>query len=368
MKEMERGILKKESLKRLFNEAAEDRRVIVPVREDRTGEYALAQYVPNESGSTGTEDAPWPGPGYVTARLSAKGVFFPQSEILCRYENGVLVEETLPSEKILLFGIRPCDGRGIAELDEVFSASNSRFEDPYYLKRREDSVVVSLACTGGTSGGAAPARTCFCTSVGGDPAGTEGSDVVAYDLGDRYLMTAVTGKGKEFLGEHAGIFENADQAELDAAADAGEKEADAARKNIETIDLEEIKERLDTAFDSEAWKEITAGCIGCGACTYLCPTCHCFDITDEDNGHGRGRRIRTWDSCQYPQFTLHASGHNPRNEKSPRMRQRVMHKFSYTVENNGKIYCVGCGRCVVHCPVNLDIREVLETFTPDANK
>ncbi|MFP4563730.1 MAG: 4Fe-4S dicluster domain-containing protein [Spirochaetia bacterium] len=360
---MERGILKKESLNRLFDTAARERRVVVPVLEERTGEYTLGEYVPEASSGSGDKNLP-PGPGYITPRLSAKGVFFPQTEILCRYEDGVLTEETLPDEKILLFGIRPCDARAIAELDEIFAASNSRFEDPYYLKRRENSVVVALACMGNEAGQAAPARTCFCTSVGGDPAGREGSDVIAYDLGERYLFTAVTGKGSEFLDANSGIFEKADDKELDEAAEAAEKVVEAARESMETIDLESIKERLDESFDSEVWKEITERCIGCGACTYLCPTCHCFDITDEDNGHGKGRRIRTWDSCQYPQFTLHASGHNPRNVKTQRMRQRVMHKFSYAVENNGNIYCVGCGRCVARCPVNLDIREVLKIFTP----
>ena len=364
---MERGILKKESLHRLLDAAAGERRVVVPVLEERTGEYTLAEYVPEGFGGTG-DQKPWPGPGYVTPRLGAKGIFFPQSEVLCRYEKGVLVEETLPDERILLFGIRPCDARAIAELDEIFAASNSRFEDPYYLRRRENSVVVSLACMGKEAGQGAPARTCFCTSLGGDPAGTEGSDVVAYDLGDRYLLTAVTERGRTFLDDHGKVFEKADEKTLNEAAEAAENAVDAARAGMETMDLEGIKERLDEAFDSEAWREITERCIGCGACTYLCPTCHCFDITDEDNGHGRGRRIRTWDSCQYPQFTLHASGHNPRSEKTPRMRQRVMHKFSYTVENNGKIFCVGCGRCVTYCPVNLDIREVLQIFTPAAQK
>jgi ferredoxin len=123
-----------------------------------------------------------------------------------------------------------------------------------------------------------------------------------------------------------------------------------------------MKEKLDGIFEEEVWETITNNCLGCGACTYLCPTCHCFDITDETNGKGDGIRIRTWDSCQYPLFTLHASGHNPRVNKKQRMRQRLMHKFSYTVEKNDAIFCVGCGRCVIHCPVNLDIREMLQTL------
>jgi formate hydrogenlyase subunit 6/NADH:ubiquinone oxidoreductase subunit I len=119
---------------------------------------------------------------------------------------------------------------------------------------------------------------------------------------------------------------------------------------------------MDKGFEDPIWNRLTESCIGCGACTYLCPTCHCFDIADEQH-HYQGRRIRTWDSCQYPQFTRHASGHNPRPARKHRLRQRFMHKFSYTVEKSGDIYCVGCGRCVVHCPVNLDIREVIRAFS-----
>jgi ferredoxin len=107
---------------------------------------------------------------------------------------------------------------------------------------------------------------------------------------------------------------------------------------------------------------MTQNCIGCGACTYLCPTCYCFDIADEDHMY-KGRRIRTWDSCQYSKFTEHASGHNPRTNKTQRLRQRFMHKFSYTLENTGDIFCVGCGRCIIHCPVNLDIREFIQAFS-----
>ena len=91
---------------------------------------------------------------------------------------------------------------------------------------------------------------------------------------------------------------------------------------------------MDPAFDDGRWEELTASCIGCGACTYLCPTCHCFDIADESRLY-KGRRIRTWDSCQFPLFTKHASGHNPRKTKKERLRQRFMHKFSYAVENTG---------------------------------
>ena len=112
-------------------------------------------------------------------------------------------------------------------------------------------------------------------------------------------------------------------------------------------------------YDDPFWDELHLKCLGCGACTYLCPTCHCFDIVDEGNAV-RGKRVRNWDTCQFALFTHHTSGHNPRQSGKERMRQRVMHKFNYFVENQGEIACVGCGRCVRNCPVNLDIRAVIE--------
>ncbi len=118
---------------------------------------------------------------------------------------------------------------------------------------------------------------------------------------------------------------------------------------------------VNPAFDDGRWEELTVSCIGCGACTYLCPTCHCFDIADESRLY-QGRRIRTWDSCQFALFTKHASGHNPRKNKKERLRQRFMHKFSYAVENTGTALCVGCGRCIAGCPVNLDIRDVIRSL------
>jgi ferredoxin len=103
-------------------------------------------------------------------------------------------------------------------------------------------------------------------------------------------------------------------------------------------------------------------CLRCGICTYMCPTCHCFDINDEVHSSAplTGKRIRTWDTCQFPDFTMHSSGHNPRPDKASRLRQRIMHKFQYFVETYKNYQCTGCGRCITKCPVSIDIIDVLE--------
>jgi ferredoxin len=257
----------------------------------------------------------------------------------------------MPDERLLLFGIRPCDALAIACLDKLFNEFGST-KDPYYARRREKSVVVALACN-------EPRDTCFCTSVGGSPAGTEGADAVAFDLGDTLLLEAVTPKGEGFL-ESLGETVAAQASDNEARKTVSAKAVEKVRK----LDTAGLKEALEKSFDSPVWSSVAEICLGCGLCTYQCPTCHCFDISDEKKG-GEGRRIRTWDSCQFPLFTLHASGHNPRPSKKERMRQRIMHKFQYTVDNVGKAFCVGCGRCVANCPVNLDIRQTIKRVTSE---
>jgi len=118
------------------------------------------------------------------------------------------------------------------------------------------------------------------------------------------------------------------------------------------------KKDLLALYNASFWPQIAEACINCGACTFLCPTCYCFDIQDEVAGT-KGVRLRYWDSCMFPLFTLHASGHNPRGQKMQRVRNRFMHKFKYFPDRFGPVSCVGCGRCVKDCPVNIDIREVI---------
>ena len=122
--------------------------------------------------------------------------------------------------------------------------------------------------------------------------------------------------------------------------------------------LEDIKARMDGLFDDDIWETVSHKCLGCGTCSYLCPICYCFDLTDEKTETG-ARKVRSWDCCMFDLFTRHASGHNPRPVNAMRLRQKVMHKFSYYWERYGLHGCVGCGRCVRSCPVNLDIRQLL---------
>jgi ferredoxin len=335
-------VITKQKLNTLIAAAAKDATFYAPVKGDNGIEYTA---------TTGDQEITY---DYVNVKLSPKGIFFPQREVLCRFCGDTLKDVPVPDEKLIVFAGRPCDARSLVELEMVFSDQTSQFQDPYYLERKKNALIITLACN-------EPAGSCFCTTVGGGPTERTGSDILVSELGDELLFEACTDKGQEFLKTHHEFFRPPTDAHL-------AKKAELADHAVEMMnefpigEEKQMKQKLDRIFEEDVWETLTNNCLGCGACTYLCPTCHCFDITDEKNGHGDGIRLRTWDSCQYALFTMHASGHNPRVNKKQRMRQRLMHKFSYTVEKNDAIFCVGCGRCVLHCPVNLDIRDMLQAL------
>ncbi|MBO4317057.1 MAG: 4Fe-4S dicluster domain-containing protein [Mailhella sp.] len=292
------------------------------------------------------------------ATLSAKEVMFPKSEVLLAYtaskneENRADLDQRIEDmsvaavKPVVLFGLRPCDARGFAVLDKPYL--EGRFVDPYYKARREAAVIVTCLCTD-----ALP--TCFCTWVGGSPNSSEGSDVTFVPVQDGFLFTALTEKG-------LALFDGASLREADADHDA---QAQAALKSAEASMPASpfpagLSESVAAAFTLDAfWEKETVKCLSCNACTYVCPTCQCFNITDEGSPLD-GRRVRSWDSCMSPLFTLEASGYNPRAKKYQRMRNRIEHKFNYYPgDHEGMFSCVGCGRCVRSCPVSLDIRSVV---------
>ncbi|MEA2085763.1 MAG: 4Fe-4S dicluster domain-containing protein [Chloroflexota bacterium] len=332
---MEAKIINKREIASLLDRLIKEYEVFAPVNK---GDRICFERI--NSGSEAFLD-------YQNSRIPPKGLLLPQWEVLFSYHTtpgAVEMEEPPPPERQrLVFGIRPCDARSFTLLDKVF---NGECPDPYYVNRRQGTVVVSLGCL-------KPRATCFCTSVNGGPFSTGGSDLLLVDIGDEYVIQVISDEGARLL-EGSGL-EDAGESKLALAAGA----VRVAEASLEAgVATEGLKEKLDRSFNDPVWQQLTEKCLGCGVCTYLCPTCHCFDIVDEGAGSD-GNRIRLWDSCQFPLFTLQASGVNPRPTVRERYRQRIMHKFSHFIDNYGEFGCVGCGRCVTECPVNLDIRQVL---------
>lgn len=278
-----------------------------------------------------------------------KELMFPETETLFRFRlGGDEVDPPLPAAdaRRAVLGIRPCDAQAYAVVENLFGWD---FPDPYWQNRRKSTSLVGLAC-------ADPCANCFCPSVGGGPASEENVDAIMFDLGDTVYLKTVTDEGEELAKALSGVLEAAGDAERKAA----EKIAKEAEGKIQrSIDTEGIAEKLPSLYDHPFWEQFSDRCLGCGICTYLCPTCHCFDIQDETEAFNC-RRARMWDTCMFAEYTLHASGHNPRPTRKQRTCNRVSHKYSYFPSRFDVIACVGCGRCINYCPVNIDILDILE--------
>ena len=282
---------------------------------------------------------------------SAKDFFFPQTENLMDFKTEgkkiEIIDTRRECEDFVVFGVRACDVRSFGVLDRVFLAEPV---DSYYKNRREHGVIVSLACT-------KPHETCFCHTFGIDAASPAG-DVTCWKTDDALYLEANTEKGKALLESVASLTADADGKPV-------AEQQKTVRKRLEKLPLANLTAdkfgagKTDEFFKDPAWAELSQSCLGCGTCTFVCPTCQCYDIKDFNTGHGV-KRFRCWDSCMYSEFTKMSAG-QPRLTQLERFRQRFMHKLVYFPTNNdGMFSCVGCGRCLAKCPIQMNIVKVMK--------
>lgn len=288
---------------------------------------------------------------------SAKDFFFPQTENLMDFEvkgKEISILDTREEcEDFVLFGVRGCDVRSFTVLDKVFLADPV---DSYYKNRREHGIIVSMACN-------KPRATCFCQTFGIDAAAPEG-DVVAYKTEDALYLDAKTEKGEKLLS----LLTMAEQTDESAV----EQQKVVIRERLAALPLASLKAdafgagKTAAFFNAPEWKSLSESCLGCGSCTFVCPTCQCYDIRDFDTGHGI-KRFRCWDSCMYSDFTKMSAG-QPRLTQLERFRQRFMHKLVYYPSNNDGLFsCVGCGRCMNSCPIQMNIVKVMKKLGGNEN-
>ena len=287
---------------------------------------------------------------YANSLIPPKDLFFPQVEGLFSFHKRgkeIRLEEAKPLERDrVVVGIRNCDVQSLSLLDRVF---RDDLEDTYYKERRDRTALVALGCP------TPPHSSCFCTSFGIDPLSPEGSDILLTDVGDAYLVDVGTDKGKELFGLAEDLFSPLTEEEA--------RKLQPPPVEMPELDLSQLRARLEALWEDQYWERLSLPCLGCGICTYVCPTCHCFDISDVGSTSD-GVRYRCWDSCMYDDFALMASGVNPRATKGERVRNRYFHKFSSFPSRYGTGYaCVGCARCLVPCPGGVEITEVIKDIT-----
>ena len=289
---------------------------------------------------------------------SPKDFFFPQTENLMDFKTEgkkiEIIDTREECEDFVIFGVRACDVRSFEVLDRVFLAEPA---DSYYENRRKHGILVSLACN-------KPLETCFCGTFGIDAAAPEG-DIVCHKTADALYLDAKTEKGEALLKALEAVTEDADAAPV-------EEQQAVIRERLAKLPLADLSAdafgagKTDDFFDAPEWAELSESCLGCGTCTFVCPTCQCYDIKDFNTGHGV-KRFRCWDSCMYSDFTKMSAG-QPRLTQKERFRQRFMHKLVYYPTNNDGLFsCVGCGRCVAKCPIHMNIVKVMKKLGGRAN-
>ncbi len=317
---------------------------------------SMSLYLPAEE-KNGAVYTKWQ-PGVVWSNVGntvrgPKDLFFPQSEDLMAFKTEgkkiEVIDTRSEAEDFAIFGVRACDIKSLEVLDRVFLSEPC---DSYYASRREHGTIISLACN-------RPTENCFCGTFGIDASEPSG-DVSTWIAGDALYLSANTERGEAFMKLISGVTEECD----DTAVNAEKEKIQNIMKRLPLADLKADAfggGKTEEFFNSPEWSKLSEACLGCGTCTFVCPTCQCYDIRDYKTNSGVVR-YRCWDSCMYSQFTRMAHGNN-RNSQKERFRQRFMHKLVYFPENNDGVFsCVGCGRCLAKCPISMNIVKVMKAL------
>ncbi len=341
------GFLPSNKLDDLLSALEDFGRVLVPTKTQGN----CTEFLPRSTGDMDLES--------VNTRVSAKNWVFPQCTPLFTWSIPYCDTPTLtpPAEVkgTVLFGLRSCDAKAIKILDELF-IEDTDFDkvnkDALYKERRDKLTLVGMACS-------TCQPTCFCSSFEElSPVRANECDMYLTKLAEGYLVEVVTEKGKTIVEKVKEFFADGPEDKTKQKEEIGKKTEELQKHKASPSAAADGLDK-DPAFEHKFWSSLSERCLGCMACTYLCPTCHCYEIRDEGPGK-EGVRYRMHDACMGSEFTLHASGHNPRTQHFKRWRQRCFHKFSYFPKNLGTPLCVGCGRCTLRCPVGVDIVEILK--------
>ena len=328
-----------DNIQNLFAEIAKEMELYIPV-DNADGSASFAKW---------SEGVEWSNA--LNTTKSPKDFFFPQTEDLMKFKTqgkNIEIEDIREEGKdFVVFGVRACDVKSFDVLDNVFLTEP---QDSFYAMKRKHGLIISVACT-------KPSETCFCQTFGIDAAEPAG-DISAWKCDDALYLEPNTEKGKALVEKLGSVLEACDN-------DAVAAQKDKIKAIMNKLPLKNLKTdafgggKTQELFNNPAWDELSTACLGCGTCTFVCPTCQCYDIKDFNTGKGV-IRYRCWDSCMYSEFTKMAHGNNRLTQKE-RFRQRFMHKLVYYPENNNGLFsCVGCGRCLAKCPISMNIVKVMK--------
>lgn len=289
-------------------------------------------------------------PDCLRTLLPAKKILYPPVDELLEFDadGGFRTKEEASAGRRILFGLHPCDIHAVLTLDQVFSG---RYGEPRYFARRGRTAIVGTDCM--------PDEHCFCHATKTDFV-DRGFDLFLTDLGEEYFVHIGTAFGDDIVRAGGDLFRPIEPDAIGLYKDRTNRRHAAFSHNVEMIDLPQI---LELDYDSQIWSNLGAKCFSCGSCSAVCPTCYCYDVFDQVELDGEtGSRYRTWDSCLTNSFAKVADGRNFRQERSTRIKLRYYHKQIAFVEQYGRPSCVGCGRCIVACPADISVIDVLNAI------
>ncbi|MDH3947815.1 MAG: 4Fe-4S dicluster domain-containing protein [Gammaproteobacteria bacterium] len=252
-----------------------------------------------------------------------------------------------------VIGVRACDLAAMTLQDQHFISGDNI--DQAYATRRQDFIIIAVNCTH-------PAATCFCHATGDGPVASDHYDILLDELDEGFAVQSGSVRGEEIINKLVlQPLTTLHEQQIKAAHDTAIEQQ---TRGLPDTDLPTL---LFNQQESNRWHVIGDKCLSCGNCTSVCPTCFCHHTIDDTTLDGKvTTRLRQWDSC-FSQDHSYIHGFTLRPDSALRYRQWLTHKFASWVEQYGRSGCVGCGRCISWCPVEIDVTEELQLIAKEAS-
>lgn len=282
--------------------------------------------------------------------IPVKKLFHPKKFSMFNFDEGGFQPDYSVIEKRVVIGVHPCEIHSLLRLDDIFLVAPT---DPYYGGLRQSSAIIGFSCL--------PTENCLCKSTGTDIV-EEGFDLFFSNLEDFYLVWIGSSLGYDMIHNREEFFE--ENVTHDDIQKYLRWRADRDKLYKKSFDFRNMPDLMELSHADEAWNDFGEICISCGQCSMVCPTCNCYNVTDvfDVSNTPSGRRERMWDSCMFVDYSLVAGGHNFRGTRADRLRLWYTHKLKAYGREFGIPGCIGCGRCVETCPVEINVLTVSEAL------